>query len=162
MPTQTGAIPGTAHRLAERLYRAVLRAPAAARVEVVFPRTGADGTVAVERRRLLPLDLDRFRPATPASVAPTTYLDPARLLELLVAEHVFAELSRAAAEGFAAENAARLATMQRAHGSIDQRLEQLAGEARRLRQEMITSELLDLVAGTLAAKPPGRTARGIC
>ena len=149
LPAQVGAVSEVAHRVAQRLY-GVFTTGAATRVDVVFPRAGVSGEVIVERRRLLPPDLARFRRSRPA--APMSYIDPARLLELLVGEYFFAELAHAAAEAFAAENAARLATMQRAHANISQRLEILAGEERHVRQEAITAELLDLMAGTLVAQ----------
>jgi F-type H+-transporting ATPase subunit gamma len=45
------------------------------------------------------------------------------------------------------ENAARLALMQQAEQSIDDRLEELKAETRTVRQTEITTELLDIIAG---------------
>ena len=63
-------------------------------------------------------------------------------------------LAHAAAEGFAAGNAARRPTMLGAPANIERRLDLLAGEERGVRQEVISSELLDLLAGSLAVEPP--------
>jgi F0F1-type ATP synthase gamma subunit len=47
----------------------------------------------------------------------------------------------------AAEHGGRLAAMQAAEKNIDERLEEVTGRFRRVRQEQITSELLDVVSG---------------
>jgi F-type H+-transporting ATPase subunit gamma len=64
-----------------------------------------------------------------------------------VEEYVFALLAHAAMESFASENAARLATLQAARDSIDRALEDLRSVERRLRQEQVTAEILELVTG---------------
>jgi F-type H+-transporting ATPase subunit gamma len=51
-------------------------------------------------------------------------------------------------ESFASENAARLETMSAARRNIDEVLERLTARERQLRQEAITAELLDIVAGS--------------
>jgi F-type H+-transporting ATPase subunit gamma len=55
-------------------------------------------------------------------------------------------------ESFASENGARLAVMQSARDKLDERLTDFQSLERRLRQEQITSELLELVTGTAAAR----------
>jgi F-type H+-transporting ATPase subunit gamma len=50
-------------------------------------------------------------------------------------------------ESVAAENGARLATMQSARQNISQAVETLRGTEHRIRQEQITAELLELVTG---------------
>lgn len=146
MATQIGAATDIAARVAETLYDAFLEG-AATQVEVLYPFATPEGRVEPQRRRLLPLDLARFRRAGSAGGRPLTYLSPGRLVELLVGEYFLAELARAALEAFAAENAERLRTMQSARTNIENRLEDLRGTERRARQEEITTELLDVVAG---------------
>lgn len=51
------------------------------------------------------------------------------------------------AESLAAENAARIASMQSAERTIEERIDQLEQAVRLRRQETITEELLDIVAG---------------
>lgn len=149
MAAQIGAATSIASEVAERLYAEFLRG-AVTSVEVLHPCAASDGRVATERRRLLPLDLVRFRRPTGAAEPPLVQLPPARLAEMLVGEYFLAELARATLEAFAAENAARLQTMQSARSNIDRRLDELRGEEGRARQEAITGELLDVLAGTLA------------
>lgn len=56
-------------------------------------------------------------------------------------------LFRACAESQASEHASRLAAMQAAQHNLDERLEEVALNFRRARQNVITSELLDVVSG---------------
>lgn len=148
MATQVGAATDVASRVAETIYDTFLRG-AATRVEVLFPLAAPDGRVTAERRRLLPLDLARFRRSS-GGEQPLTYLPPARLVELLVGEYFLAELAHAALEAFAAENAERLRTMQSARSNIEHRLDDLHSEERRARQGSITEELLDVISGSTA------------
>jgi F-type H+-transporting ATPase subunit gamma len=69
------------------------------------------------------------------------------LLSLLLRQRVFVVLYRALAEALASEHASRLAAMQRAERNIDERRQDLGALYRRRRQETITRELMDLVAG---------------
>ncbi|WP_027967799.1 F0F1 ATP synthase subunit gamma [Halomonas halocynthiae] len=45
------------------------------------------------------------------------------------------------------ENAARLALMQQAEQSVDDRLDEVKGQLRSVRQDDITTELLDVIIG---------------
>jgi len=65
----------------------------------------------------------------------------------LIREYLFISLFRACAESLASENASRIAAMQRADKSIDDRLQRLRATFRRLRQQQIDEELFDVVAG---------------
>lgn len=69
------------------------------------------------------------------------------LFMALVRSHLFATLFRAIAEALMTENAARLALMQQAERSVDDRLEELGSETRAVRQAAITTELLDVIIG---------------
>ena len=73
-------------------------------------------------------------------------------MEHLVGEYVFAQLALAALESFAAENGARLATMESARLHIDERLEDLTVQERLLSQEQITAEMQDVVSGAMASE----------
>lgn len=100
--------------------------------------------------QLLPLDAQwiqslRVKP-WPSKVIPMFTLDEARLFQLLIREYLFVSLFRAFAESLASENASRLASMQIAEKNIENRLAALNTNARQLRQEAITSELLDIIA----------------
>lgn len=101
--------------------------------------------------QLLPLDLAWLRSLTdqpwPSRVLPNHTMDGPTLFASLIREHLFSSVFRAAAESMAAEHATRLASMQAAERNIQEHLEAMNGTYRRRRQEAITEELLDVVAG---------------
>lgn len=138
----------TIRPLTEALYNRIAKGDVG-RVEVLFTRARTGGAASVERRVVLPLDPAALSGGTPRD-APLHNLAPALLLEQLIAEYVFSLLTGAAVESIASENAARFTTMEAAHDNLTRRLDALNGEARRARQEEITTELLDLVTGVEA------------
>ena len=83
---------------------------------------------------------------------PQFSLPPDQLLAALIRSYLFAELFRAGAEALVTENAARLARMQQAEQSVDEKLEELTAETRSVRQSEITTELLDVIIGFEALK----------
>lgn len=139
--------------LATRLGEAVgtaLSAGRARRVSIVHavPR-GAEG-VQVVAKRLVPFDYSRFPVAT-NGVAPILTLPPETLLARLAEEYVFAELSEALMLAFTAENEARMRAMIRAHDKVSEMLGDLVATSRRLRQDDITDEIVELATGSLSA-----------
>jgi len=102
-------------------------------------------------RRLLPLDV-AWRRGMAAVRWPTSHppqlIDPAApALEAFIRGYLFVVLFQACAESLAAENASRLAAMQRAEKNIREILEDLNANYRRLRQESIDEELFEVIAG---------------
>ena len=83
----------------------------------------------------------------PTKNLPEVIGDHERTLEALVREYLFVSLYKACAESLAAENASRLAAMQRAEKNIDDLLETLNQTFRRLRQTSIDEELFDVLSG---------------
>lgn len=83
---------------------------------------------------------------------PSFTMTQSDLFAALIREHLFASMFRAAAEALVTENAARLALMQQAEQSVDDRLEALKSETRSVRQSEITTELLDVIIGFEALK----------
>jgi F-type H+-transporting ATPase subunit gamma len=113
------------------------------------PQTGAIYTPVMQR--LLPLDA-AWRRELRAIPWPTGNLPEAmesneHTLRALVREYLFVSLFRACAESLAAENASRLAAMQRAEKNIDELLEELNRTFHRLRQSAIDEELFDVISG---------------
>ena len=108
----------------------------------------------------VPFDFDRFAP-DPSLVPPLTTLAPSELLGKLVEEYVFAELCEAATLSFAAENEARMRAMIVAHEHVEDRLRQLVAQSHQLRQEEITSEIIELAAGTAARGNAAETASAL-
>jgi F-type H+-transporting ATPase subunit gamma len=106
--------------------------------------------------RLLPFDFARFTQRSerwPSRRRPTYSMDRRALLAALVRQHVFVSLFHACAESLAAEHASRLLSMQTAEKNIEEHLQTLAMRFRQHRQESITEELLDVVAGFEALTP---------
>jgi F-type H+-transporting ATPase subunit gamma len=120
-----------------------------------FSRDGGAGQVP-EITSLLPLDTDLLRDLSTKPWAsrslPSFTLAPDDMLSALIREHLFASMFRAAAEALVTENAARMSLMQQAEQSIDDRLEGLTGQIRTVRQDDITTELLDVIVGFEALK----------
>ncbi len=101
--------------------------------------------------QLLPLDLTWLhqleqRPWQ-SSALPMVGTHWPSLFSALIREYLFVSLYRAAVESLASENAARLASMQAAEKNIEERLTNLNADYRQQRQNAITGELLDIVAG---------------
>ncbi len=86
---------------------------------------------------------------------PRTHLPVPALEEALAEELVLAGIVHALAAAFAVETAMRLRTCEQASRNIERRSEELAHLKNRLRQEAITEELLDLVAGAEAVMRSG-------
>lgn len=127
-------------------------------------RRNGDASASPHMTRLLPVDLRRFQRLAgrrwPSRTRPTFSMDADRLLAALVRQHLFVTIFRAAAQSLASEHTTRLAAMQAAERNIEERLEELAADFRRIRQHAITEELLDLVSGFEASQaddPAGRT-----
>jgi len=102
-------------------------------------------------RRLLPLDAawrDGMAAVRWPTKTPPQIIDPAApALEAFVRGYLFVVLFQACAESLAAENASRLAAMQRAEKNIREVLEHLKAQYRRIRQASIDEELFEVVAG---------------
>lgn len=150
MASHAETIPKFANRLADALYGYVA-AGAIARVDIFFPCSIASRSIEVNRHSLLPIDFARFaRPIE--SLAPLTTLGPQRLLESLAAEYVYAQLCKAAMHAFEAENQARMMAMAAAKTNIETKLAGLVQREHQLRQEEITTEIIELAAGIDASK----------
>ncbi|MBN1919406.1 MAG: F0F1 ATP synthase subunit gamma [Verrucomicrobia bacterium] len=81
-----------------------------------------------------------------------TALEARDLLASLVEEFYFIALYRAFVESLAAENGMRLQSMEAAKQNIDDTKSQLRQRAQQLRQDAITAELLDIIAGAEAVE----------
>jgi F-type H+-transporting ATPase subunit gamma len=81
---------------------------------------------------------------------PFTTLAPWMLLERLASEYVYAQLCEAAMHAFVAEHEARIMAMASAKTNIESKLTELSRRAHQLRQEEITTEVIELAAGAEA------------
>ncbi len=86
------------------------------------------------------------------------------LLARLLRQHVFCSLYRVLALSLAAENESRLRAMQRAEDNVEKRLDVLTRAIHVERRELVTRQMLDVVAGYEAsvgvASPSRRRTRG--
>jgi F-type H+-transporting ATPase subunit gamma len=157
MAAHVGSVPAVAARIADALFR-LLPDAGISQVAMVVPVWTPGSGLVVERRSLLPLDHRHFA-ALPQGDAPLISLPPALLLERLAEEYVYAQLCQAAMHAFAAENEARAAAMVRAKGNVESMLAELQAKERRLRQEAITAEVIELRGGA-GTPPPGPLPQG--
>ncbi len=120
------------------------------RVVLFYARPVTGAWYRVVGVRLLPVDeewINGLRARRwPSKVIPMFTMEEKELFRLLIHEYLFVSLFRAFADSLASENASRLASMQVAERNIEDRLHALTMESRRLRQDSITSELLDIIA----------------
>ena len=149
MATHVTGVVETARRIAAEIYGS-LRGDAAG-VDIVYSRYTSRGQSSIEKRTILPLDLASFA-ARAGGPPPLSNLDPEILMEKLAGEYMLAELGHAAMESLVSENGARLQAMEMAHEHVADKLDELRGLERQLRQEETTTELLDVVTGSEAVR----------
>jgi len=108
---------------------------------------------------MLPLNRDwvqsLIQKKWPTHVLPTFTMDRHALFTALIRQYIFVSLFRACAQSMASENAGRLASMQAAEKNIEERLEELNAFYRYQRQNSITAELLDIIAGFESLRSEG-------
>ena len=154
MATRTDTIPSFANRLADALYGCIATG-GIAKVDILFSRSASGGGIQIDRHSLLPIDFGRFaRPVQ--NQPPLTTLTPELLLESLAAEYVYAQLCEAAMHAFEAEHEARMMAMASAKSNIGTKLTALSQRERQLRQEEITTEIVELAAGAEASQTSRR------
>lgn len=149
MPSSAAGITAVVQRALLRIDR--WRAQGVGSVELFHNRPTGRSGYAPTQQRLFPFDRESFQRFAeqpwPSRQIPQAMMAATDLLRHLLRQHYFFVLFRALAESLAAEHGARLAAMQAAEKNIDERLEEVTGRFRRVRQEQITSELLDVVSG---------------
>jgi F-type H+-transporting ATPase subunit gamma len=167
MITHADEVPALADRLTGVLFQRLV-AGRTTRVSVIHATPNPTAAVQTLEQTLLPFDYGRFSaassamsPATARRNPPLINLAPQRLLSQLAEEYIFAQLCEAIMLSFAAENEARMRAMIAARTNVHDKLDALTGDFRRLRQEEITSEIVELSAGSVAAskalrKPPAQ------
>lgn len=156
-PDDTFVLPGSVAGLVNTAQSIIIqmdrwqREKQAARIRIFFNRRTGQSRAGPVSRTLTPLSpayLKRLmdRP-WPSRRVPTFTMDYDALFSWLVRQHLFISVYRAGAESLASEHASRLAAMQAAERNINERLGDLSAEYRKKRQESITTELMDIVAG---------------
>jgi F-type H+-transporting ATPase subunit gamma len=147
LPSHTPGIP----KLADRITTAIYDAVAEGRIDgldVLF--TGwASGRPTLIRKRLFPIDLADLPPTT--AERPLMQLPQDTLIAALGQDYFNAQVCKAALHAFAAENEARMEAMTAAGSQIARELETFQATLRRVRQEAITAEIIELSTGAAAA-----------
>lgn len=150
MIAHAGQAAGLAGGVVEALYRLIGEGQVT-QVSIVHAEPGSGEAPRIRRRMLLPFDFEAFGTSRRA-LPPLVTLPPAVLLARLAEEYVFAEIHEAIILSFAAENEARMRAMIAARTHVAATLDGLVGLAGRLRQDEITSEIVELAAGTAASR----------
>ena len=150
-------VPLLASRITDALYSR-LEKDQAARVTVIHAVRAPSASIEIVEGALLPFDFARFKVA-PRSIPPITTLPPEQLLAELAEEYVYAELCAEVMLSFAAENEARMQAMIAARSNVARKLDELVRSFRRLRQEEITGEIIELSAGSTLAAGSGKRKR---
>jgi len=148
MATHWAGVTGAARRVAAELYR-MFSERRIAGVEVVYAQYAGGQLPHIERHRLLPLEVPILL-ETSARLPPIINLRPQRLFDDIVGEYFFSTLENAAMQSFYSENSTRFRTMEAAHQNIQNKSGELTKLMQRLRQEAVTTEILDLISGSAA------------
>ena len=150
IPSNSLGIPKLADRISEALYARIATGEID-RLDAVFSRWQLGHGIRTERCRLFPLDMSGF-PRPKDANTPLLNLPSETLLIELTADYVHAQLCKTALHAFAAENEARMEAMASARSQIERQLSALQGTQRTVRQEEITAEIIELVAGETASR----------
>ncbi len=149
LPGSAQGLRGTAQELLLRLEE--WRERGTSRVYLFHNRRSQEAMFRSERQRLLPIDSGLLHRVAeqpwPSRRLPTFTMSQHALFASLVRQYLFVSIYRAGAESMASEHATRLAAMQAAERNIEDHLEEMNSAYRRERQDSITEELLDVVAG---------------
>jgi F-type H+-transporting ATPase subunit gamma len=151
LPSHTAGIPKLADRITTEIYLAVARGRIDA-LDVVFSGWQS-GRPAPVRQRLFPIDLADLPAAT--GQRPLTQLPDDTLIAALGQDYFNAQVCKAALHAFAAENEARMEAMTAAGTQIARELENFQATLRRVRQEAITAEIIELGTGAAARHDRG-------
>jgi F-type H+-transporting ATPase subunit gamma len=147
MPSHSPGIPKLADAITTEIYHAVAEGRIA-RLDVIY--TGWEtGRPVVLRSGLFPLDLSGFPIAE--GDPPLIQLSGDTLLYSLGQDFFHALVCKAALHAFAAENEARMQAMTAAGRQIARELDTFQATLRRVRQEAITAEIIELGTGVASA-----------
>ncbi len=143
MPSHTPIIPKLADEITKVIYRQVDDG-CIDHLDVLF--TGwTSGRPVVMRQSLFPIDVSDL--PTAAGERPLTQISLDSLIDSLSTDYFHALITKAALHAFAAENQARMEAMSAAGSQIERELETFKATLRRVRQEAITAEIIELGTG---------------
>lgn len=120
-------------------------------LDITYAAYKKGGGYEIKTEQVLPVPHSALTPAPGnASAAPLHQLSANQLIEALSSEYLYAQALRCIVEALTSENAARLSILQAADQNISDKLEEFGRQARVMRQEEITTELMDVVTGAMA------------
>lgn len=151
MASHTPGIPKLADRIAKAIYRA-LDEGRLDRMDMIHAGSSC-GQPSVIRQVLVPVDLSDLPP--PGATRPLTQLPRDALIDSLSGDYLHALVCKAALHAFAAENEARMEAMSAAASQIKSELAAFEATLRRVRQEAITAEIIELGTGIASARDAG-------
>ncbi|WP_437768424.1 F0F1 ATP synthase subunit gamma [Sorangium sp. So ce281] len=146
LPSTIPGVGPAADRLTRDLFGAIAGG-AIACVDLVFARRAGALGWRPEALRLFPPERGSGAGAARGE-PPLRTLPAAALVARIIEEHCLAQVVWALGEAFACERAARLAAMEASQRSLRDELDELSRAERTARQEAITSELLEIAAGS--------------
>lgn len=123
--------------------------------DLIYHHFKSAGTQILTEETFLPIKLDASDDTTTAANASTTQLDfivepsKAEVVSQLVPKSLHLKLFTALLDSLASEHAARVMAMQVATDNADDLLRELTLTYNKTRQQAITSELLDIVGGSM-------------
>lgn len=127
-------------------------------VELIGNALMANGSYETRKTLLLPFDAKKIEELKsrpwPSKSLPIYRMPWQQLFSDLLRQYLFVSVFKICAESQEAEHTIRLRTMQEAERNIDEKQASTLGEYRRVRQTLITSELLDILAGFDATGNP--------
>jgi F-type H+-transporting ATPase subunit gamma len=148
LPSHTSGIPKLAGEVTTAIYGAVAQGRIDA-LDVIFTKP-TSGRPDIIRQRLFPINRADLPPAS--ADRPLMQLPQDTLITALGQDYFNAQACKAALHAFAAENEARMEAMTSAGSQIARELEMFQATLRRVRQETITAEIIELSTGAEAAR----------
>ncbi len=127
-------------------------------VEIVYTRFLSVGSQKVVTRRLMPLDTSSLEAASQSGAPSTLYEfepSPAAILERLLPRYAEARLFAAVLDASASEHAARQRAMKSATDNAEELIKDLTRVMNRARQDVITTEIMEIVSGAEALRRGG-------
>jgi len=120
-------------------------------IHLFFNRPTSSSSFKPGHFQLYPLDPDWLRELVakqwPSRSIPLYTIPADTLFNLVIRQYFYISLYKAFIESMASENASRLIAMRKAEQNIEEQLEELDALFNKQRQDSITEELLDIVAG---------------
>lgn len=148
LPSHTDSIPKLADQITTAIYLAVTKERIDC-LDVIYTCWDT-GRPTIVQQRLFPIDLTHLPPAL--ADPPLMPLPPDALITAFGQDYFNAQVCKAALHAFAAENEARMEAMSSAGTQIARELETFQATLRRVRQEAITAEIIELGTGAVTAR----------